>query len=572
MEQISTLEMLPDEMILLICQYFRDAEILYSFFNLNSRLNATITDYCHYVNLMNVTHKQFDFVVTQIIPQISLSIRSFVFNGLWENIMYNELNSIFFHWKLSLMFPQLHTLSLVNFIDRQLNFFLDKITDLMQLVKLDIRNFRGERTEELLKKVLAANNNRLKSVLFDYDSIGFILNGTKHDEAVSYPNIEELIVNLETDKMLEYLFILAPHINRLHIDFDQLSSTSKSTLANISSLVHLKDFQLRSININWSLDEITYILNKMPSLQRLALDLCTEDEDLVNGQNFSSILPSSLVEIHFFIIYYFSRLHSEVITLMSTWPTHIRITCLLDESNAYTVIHTIPCDLPSIIIPAKISKCMLAGSEYTRKVKDLTIFDEQCSTDIHQIVQHFHRLRTLTIGSKNNLEILTFQLTQPIILHLPYLTHLNVKGVCEIFRLVQAAPNLEYLRINLNCLNIALNDVSTCELLQKRIVDLEITDIQELDSIQLDVVAQKFNHLRDFSLFLKNPKIFVDSLILQMISLWKEKNLRGLYINGSLTDEVSKNFRQWLISHSHLRQEDSFIVKYENSWIVLWLL
>ncbi|CAF4103333.1 unnamed protein product [Rotaria sordida] len=367
MEQISTFEMLPDEMILLICQYFRDAEILYSFFNLNSRLNATITDYCHYVNLTNVTHKQFDFVVTQIIPQISLSIRSFVFNGLWENIMYNELNSIFFNLKLSLIFPQLHKLSLVNFIDRQLDLFLDKITDLMQLVKLDIRNFRGERTEELLKKVLSANNNRLKSVLFDYDSIGLILNGIKHDEAVSYPNIEELIVNLKTDKMLEYLFILVPHINRLHIDFNQLSSTSKSTLANISSLVHLKDFQLRSISIDWSLDEITYILNKMPSLQRLALDLCTEDEDLVNGQNFSSILPSSLVEIHFFIIYYFFRLHSEVVTLMSTWPTHIRITCLLNESNEYAIIHTIPCDLPSIIIPSKISKCMLAGSEYTRK-------------------------------------------------------------------------------------------------------------------------------------------------------------------------------------------------------------
>ncbi|CAF4366541.1 unnamed protein product, partial [Rotaria sordida] len=48
--------------------------------------------------------------------------------------------------------------------------------------------------------------------------------------------------------MLDYLFTLIPYIKRLHIDFDQLSSDSKSILANVSTLIHLKDFQLRSIS------------------------------------------------------------------------------------------------------------------------------------------------------------------------------------------------------------------------------------------------------------------------------------------------------------------------------------
>ncbi|CAF2698248.1 unnamed protein product [Rotaria sp. Silwood2] len=426
MEDITTFEMLPDEMILLVCQHLRCAEILYSFFNLNSRLNSTITDFCHYVNLKNVTYKQFDFVATQIIPQIGPSIRSFIFNGQWENIMPNKVDLTFFHSKLSLMLPQLHTMSLVNFIDRQLNLFLDKITDLLQLVKLEIRNLRNEHGEGSLEKILAANNNRLKSVLFDYDSIRFILTKTKNDKASSYPSIEELMVNLKTDKTLEHLFILIPHVNRLHIDFHQLSSTSKSALANISSFVHLKNFQLRSINIYWSLDEIAYIL-------------------------------------------------------------------------------------------------------------------------------------------------ITFQSTQPVILHLPQLKSLYVKGTYEIFHLVRAAPNLEHLNINFNCLSMVLDDASTCELLNKGIVDLEITDFQEVDSIQLDGIAQKFNHLRDLSLALKNPTVFVDSLILKVILLWRDKNLRSLYINGSLTDEMSKNFRQWLINHSHLCQEDLFTVEYKTNWITLWL-
>ncbi|CAF1009360.1 unnamed protein product [Rotaria sordida] len=543
MEEVSTFEMLPDEMILFICQYLRGAEILYSFFNLNSRLNSAITDYCHYVNLKYVTYKQFDFVATQIIPQIGLSIRSFVFNGQWENIMSNKLNSTFFHLKLSLIFPQLYTLSLVNFIDRQLNLFLDNITDLLQLVKLDIRNLLDNYAEDSLEKVLAANNNRLKYISFDSDSIDFNLTAIRNDETISYPNIEELIVNLKTNKTLEYLFILVPHIKRLHIDFDQLSSVSKSTLANVPSLIHLKDFQLRSINIYWSLKEIAYILSKMPSLQRLALNVRTED----------------------------AQSHSEVDTLLSTWPIHIRITCFLDKSNKYAVIHTIPYDLFSIIIPATIANYMLAGSEYTRKVKDLKIFGEQCSTDIHLIVQHFHRLRTLAIGSEKNSKELTSQSTQSIVLHLPKLKRLYVKGIYEIFHLVQAAPNLEHLQIDFNCLNIVLNDVSTCELLQKRIVHLEITNFREVDSIQLDTIAQKFNHLRDLSLVFENSTIFVDSLILQVLSLWKDKKLRSLYIRGSLTDEVDKNLRQWLIDHSHLCQEDLFVVKHMTNWIAMWL-
>ncbi|CAF3807985.1 unnamed protein product [Rotaria sordida] len=367
MEDVTTFEILPDEMILHVCQYLRCSEILYSFFNLNSRLNSTITDICRYVTLTNATYKQFDFIVKQILPQIGLSIRSFVLNGKWENIMFNKINSRFFDLKLSLMFPQLHTLSLTNFTDTQLNLFLDKITDLLQLVKLDIRNLYSEHRQESLKKILAANNNRLKSVSFDYDSAYFILPAIGSDENISYPNIKELAINVKTDKSLESLFTLVPHISRLYIDFDELSSNSKSTLVNTLSLVHLKDFQLRSISICWTLDEITYILNKMSSLQRLALDLCTEDINFANGQNFIRILPSSIVEIHLFIIYYFSDLHIKVDSWLSTWLTHIRITCLLDESNKYALIHTIPCNLRSIIIPVTIANDMLVGSEYTRK-------------------------------------------------------------------------------------------------------------------------------------------------------------------------------------------------------------
>ncbi|CAF3016531.1 unnamed protein product, partial [Rotaria sp. Silwood2] len=165
----------------------------------------------------------------------------------------------------------------------------------------------------------------------------------------------------------------------------------------------------------------------------------------------------------------------------------------------------------------------------------------------------------------------TCQPIQPIVLHLPQLKRLEVREPCDIFHLVQAAPNLRRLKIDFSCLNIILNYVSTCELLQKRIVYLEIINFHDGDLIQLDTIAQKLNNLRDLSLWLEDPQAIIDSLILQVLLLWKDNNIRCLCIRGLLTDEVSKNLRQWLINHSHLHQENSFFVEHEKNWIVIWL-
>ncbi|CAF3413030.1 unnamed protein product [Rotaria socialis] len=117
---------------------------------------------------------------------------------------------------------------------------------------------------------------------------------------------------------------------------------------------------------------------------------------------------------------------------------------------------------------------------------------------------------------------------------------------------------------------MVLDDVSTCELLQKRVVQLKITNIQEIDSIPLDIIAQKFNNLRDLSLWVEEPAVFIDSLTLTVLSMWKDKNLRSFYIKGSLTDDVSKNLSQWLMNHSHLDSDDLFLVEYDSKWITVW--
>ena len=75
------LEILPDQIILQVCSYLHGADVLSLLYNLNARLNVTITDYCRHVDLSDVTYQQFNLVLSHILPKIASDIRSFVFHG-----------------------------------------------------------------------------------------------------------------------------------------------------------------------------------------------------------------------------------------------------------------------------------------------------------------------------------------------------------------------------------------------------------------------------------------------------------------------------------------------------------
>jgi hypothetical protein len=405
MVSLSSFEILPDEMILYVCHYLRGADILYSFYNLNTRLNITITGYCRYVNLMAVSYKQFDYAVSNVLPQIGSSVRTFVLNGNWETIICDRLSSILFTSRLSFLLPRLQRITVKWFTSERLFLFVDILQDFLHLTQLDLRYLKGRTIDSLLTKVLSANNGRLSIVSFDQDSID--LDISDNCETISYPNIEELTVNLTISELIPRLFRLIPNVRRLYLSVDELSDSSQSklTTTDLSSLVYLIDFQLRSINLFWTFEEISHILKAMPSLQKLALDFRTDDERLINEDDLITILPSSLLKINFVTRYYFSEPESDVKTLNTAQSARFSIAYLLDEPRHRYLIHTIPCDLRTVIIPATIAKQMTVGWGYMQQMEDLYIYDTTSLLDILLILQHFRRLRTLSIDLQDSSQI-----------------------------------------------------------------------------------------------------------------------------------------------------------------------
>ncbi|CAF4229942.1 unnamed protein product [Rotaria sp. Silwood2] len=448
--------------------------------------------------------------------------------------------------------------------------FLNEIRGLKHLVKLVIKRLTGKGSSGLVKSILTANNGRLKSVLFDHDSIFLSLN--TNDENIRCSNIEELTLNLIDCDMLGNLFKLIPNVRRLKINFGQSPGVSTTTLMNVSPLIQLKDFELHSNGMFWELSNIIDILCKTPSLHRLTLDLYTDDERLVNGQNFIIVLPSSLVEIQLFILYYFSELHIETDSLLATWPKHIPISCWLNEPHQYAIIHTIPYNVLSISILTTIGRHMLPGWKYMQSVEYLRIYGESSFIDVLMTVQHFHRLRQLKINVEHYSEESTMmQLIEPMNLHLPRLKHLQVEGKCKLFYLLKAAPNLSDLSIDFDCFNVLIDSESIYQILQQKIVCLEIFRLRDIHTLRLDAILKRFTHIRHLVLSVKYSTALIDSLISQALDMWKEDKQIYVCIEGLLSDEAKKILRKWSIDHSHAQINDVFAVDYQNERIHFWL-
>ncbi|CAF3551472.1 unnamed protein product [Adineta steineri] len=524
--------MLPNEMILHICQYLRNTDILYSLFNLNNRFNAIINGFCYNLNLNNTTHKQFNCVLSNILSRIGSNIQSFVLNGNWTSFLSNKIDPIHFHLNLSLMFPNLHTLTLEYFTGEQLCTFLDEMQSPLKLVELNIKYLMDNRFNELLEQVLSVNNCQLRSITFDQNSIFLPLEII--DKTSLYPNIEELTVNLIDYEMLGNLFTLLVNIRRLHIKLGIAPSVSTASLKNVPTLIHLKDFQLYSIEMSWTFENIQDIMCKMPSLQRLALYLSTEDRRLVNKQDLATILSSSQIQMDLFILYHFSEPSIEIDTSLDTWPRdQISMTRLSDGSDQYALIHTVPFHGNSLVIPSILGKSMLPAWKYMQKVRNLRIRGELSSIDMLMIMQQLHRIETLKIDLNPDLEISIE--TQSIVLHLPQLKKLKVSGSCELFRILEAAPNLNDLSITFDCYNRIINDESLCKLLEKRIVRLEIFRLEHNQKIQLDLIIKKFTNLRHMVLSISDSSSDIDSLLLQALEMRREEELIYLCIKGPLS-------------------------------------
>jgi len=137
--------------------------------------------------------------------------------------------------------------------------------------------------------------------------------------------------------------------------------------------------------------------------------------------------------------------------------------------------------------------------------------------------------------------------------------------------LLNASANLVKLNVEFNCLKVLLENDSAHYLLQTGIQRLIITDSIDMNSDLIQRINQLFSSLCHMDIYMEDSTLIIDSFLLSILSLWKDKPRISLGIDGLLSGEVSRNLRQWIIDHSYLTAEHSFVVKYCKNFLRLWL-
>ncbi|CAF1266493.1 unnamed protein product, partial [Didymodactylos carnosus] len=182
---------------------------------------------------------------------------------------------------MSTVFPHLEKLSLVELDHNQLAAFLDTLHDLNHLVEIHLYHL-SPITEDyrptILRTLLQANDNQLTSILLDDLSSCLSVNGTDR-----YLNILQLRINMRRVTDLPSLFAAVPSVRYLDVilveDDDVPGQLGE---INVSPLLYLTDFRLKSIRRCWTLEELLILLGSLPIVQEFSLYLSTDDQRFVD--------------------------------------------------------------------------------------------------------------------------------------------------------------------------------------------------------------------------------------------------------------------------------------------------
>ena len=161
--------------------------------------------------------------------------------------------------------------------------------------------------------------------------------------------------------------------------------------------------------------------------------------------------------------------------------------------------------------------------------------------------------------------------TSPTIpLSLRRLKQIDFSGISQLFPLLKAAPNFDYLIISFDCLDILLQDEKTCSILERTVTRLNVSNWTDVTSDLLEKINKVFCLLRHLVITMKDSTVNIDDFVLSILTYWKGKQRLSFDVKGSVSQVVKQNTRQWLTNYSHLTKEDSFATECKDGWFDLW--
>jgi hypothetical protein len=392
----STLEILPDEILLEICRYLHSGDVLYSFFGLNSRLNQTITFYRQHVSLHRTFYKEFVDIFRLILPKIEYCIRSLVIFELESPLFLTS-------FKNNHIYYNLEKLTLVNWTDEKLILFIDTLHGMKHFRKLVIQALdltESIKNEDLVKKLFGTNDNQLTKVIFDHECDALSLRNDDYDEEcpINFPNIIQLDIELQTTKDLFQLINIVPNLEQLHITFKH--SWSK-ILPNQQIFSHLREFSVYAMSWFSTFDDLKTLIQISPILENVSLVLVTHDYSMIDKQSVYSLLPSCIKKFDYSICYHSSDTNDTFhpIKILETWKS-IPIAYSIYENDKRMFLHTVSYQPSRLSLRSLFNKKMSSelNNQIYKNVRHLHVYDTINLTETFGIIRHCRQILDLIIS------------------------------------------------------------------------------------------------------------------------------------------------------------------------------
>lgn len=389
----STLEMLPDEMLLEICRYLHSGDVLYSLFGLNSRLNQTISFYRQHVSLHRTFYMQFIAIYNKVLPQIQSSIRSLVIFELESPLFFES-------FKNNGVYQCLEKLTLVNWTDEKLILFLNTLHGMKHFHKLLIQAL--DLTESighlnLLKTIFGANDRQLTHVLFDHECDAFRLSDEDTNE-MNFPNIVQLDVELQTTSDLLKLNQMIPNVKQIHTTFKRPWTKGCSDKSMFS---HLTELSVYAMSWFSTFDDLKTLIQLSPTIEDFSFVLVSRDYSMIDGRCLRAIISARVKNFSYSICYHSHDKDEQFNSkdIIKSWqPTPIAYS--ISEHERRIFLHTVSYQTNRLSLRSLFHKQMSADSNSTvyRKVRHLHIYDTLALKEIPGIVKHCRQILDLIVS------------------------------------------------------------------------------------------------------------------------------------------------------------------------------
>jgi hypothetical protein len=228
-----SLEMLSDEVILIICSYLSQSDILQAFNDLNYRLNCTISDYRKHMDLTKAGVDQFmNFCQMLLRSTLGVTMRSVVLSNKKPVVKQVSFFEKQMH-PVELNLPYLESLTLKNQSFEELDLFLFKVLWLQKLRELKLHaEFSYDNGGKLKGLVndffskIMTKKNELQKLTFDLStpisvnnvalrSNDTYVNTTLTHLTISISNTDDLILIIDGFSCLQYLNVRMKELNIL---------------------------------------------------------------------------------------------------------------------------------------------------------------------------------------------------------------------------------------------------------------------------------------------------------------------------------------------------------------------